>query len=208
MKLKHLFESNSSIGVYKIVIDYASIEMSATAVKDRIELTSRQWKEEGSTVEFSIARMTSTPRISIMSNSASALDSVIDDMKQIGIISDTFKATGVRYEVENITENDFSKLPKEVNGDVSIQGDKLESLHDLQKHLTGVNGYLNIFGPLKSSILPILQIKHLKGFVLNIDDKKTSDKLEEILKKYLPNGDILDCQDELIDAGLEEYAKL
>lgn len=49
------------------------------------------------------------------------------------------------------------------------------------------------------------------GHVFGISYPKINEKLkivETIINKYLPKGDIMDCQDGLIDAGLSEYAKL
>ena len=33
-------------------------------------------------------------------------------------------------------------------------------------------------------------------------------QLTKIINKYLPLGDLLDCQEELIEAGYEEFAQL
>jgi len=56
--------------------------------------------------------------------------------------------------------------------------------------------------PIKSSVLGLVKIKGLTNVIF--DNKK----LEKIMNKYLPLGDIFDCQEELIEAGLEEFAEL
>lgn len=59
-------------------------------------------------------------------------------------------------------------------------------------------------------VLGFLNIKQLT----KVDFKPTWGKQEslvkafEIVNKYLPEGDIMDCQDELIDAGLSKHAKV
>ena len=55
---------------------------------------------------------------------------------------------------------------------------------------------------ISSHVLGLLKIKGLKHV------KLSNKKVETIINKYLPEGDILECQSELMDAGLEEYAKL
>lgn len=66
----------------------------------------------------------------------------------------------------------------------------------------------------KGSLLGLLKIKNLNYVRLDLpDDVNKSGTLNEITMKYLPaskeyqGGDILDYQDELIDAGFEEFAK-
>jgi hypothetical protein len=59
--------------------------------------------------------------------------------------------------------------------------------------------------PIKSHVLGLLLIKGITE--IKLDNKK----VEEILNRYLPsNGmmSVLEAQDELIGAGLDEYAQL
>jgi len=58
------------------------------------------------------------------------------------------------------------------------------------------------FNPIKSSVLGLVKIKGLTEVMF------VNKKLEKIMNKYLPLGDIFDCQEELIEAGLEEFAEL
>jgi hypothetical protein len=70
---------------------------------------------------------------------------------------------------------------------------------------------------IKSNVLGLLLIEGVKSVKLqssNVDVKHgvDLDAVEVILNKYLPNTRgrqaIIECQKELIEAGLEEYAKL
>jgi hypothetical protein len=56
---------------------------------------------------------------------------------------------------------------------------------------------------IKSNILGLLKVKNLK--VLSITDDK---KLEEIINRHLKTKNILECQEELIENGYKEFAKL
>lgn len=80
---------------------------------------------------------------------------------------------------------------------------KLTSLKDVHKHIHMIRGnFYCTRNPIKSHVLGLLKIKGLHCVL--IDDNK----VEDIINKYLPEGDIFACQQELIDAGLEEYAQL
>jgi hypothetical protein len=53
-----------------------------------------------------------------------------------------------------------------------------------------------------------MEIKGLKGVIDTSGSNTSNHEWIKIVNKYLPGGDIMECQDELIDAGLSEYAKL
>ena len=62
----------------------------------------------------------------------------------------------------------------------------------------------------KSNILGFLRIKNLNE-IINARNHPNFDEAISIINKYLPNptpDKIIDCQNELIEAGLEEYAEL
>lgn len=219
MKLQNLFESSSFTGGFIVEIARKS-EMPLTAEESapKIKKNSKKWLDAGAKVIFSTSKSTlsrSPGRIEITANSMSAMNSTIDDLKEMGILIDTFKIGQITYEVDDVTESDFPKFPREIDCGVIIRGEKLESLHNLHKYVTRVNGYFSIFAPIKSSILPLVMIKGIKGFRLNIsgssydpNSENIEDLLQDILEKYSESGDMFGCQDALMDAGLEEYAAL
>lgn len=110
--------------------------------------------------------------------------------------------------------------PKLIGGDASFAGNPITSLHDIHKHIKEIHGEIKFASgwnktcPIKSSVLGLLKIVGLKGIALtsNIADDKSLKEVEKILNKYLPNtlgnAAVYKCQEELIDAGFEEYAQL
>lgn len=104
------------------------------------------------------------------------------------------------------SHNNLSSLegaPISVGKDFVCSYNKLTSLKDVHKYIKDMNGtfycYIN---PIKSHVLGVLKIKGCKEIAL--DDRR----LQTILNKYLPLGNIYDCQEELINAGFEEFAQL
>jgi hypothetical protein len=94
------------------------------------------------------------------------------------------------------TLTSLTGAPASVGRDFSCSKNALTSRQGIKKIITKINGtFYCRENPLKSHILGLLKIKGCK-------------KVEKILNKYLPEGDLLDCQEELIDAGLDDYAQL
>jgi hypothetical protein len=99
--------------------------------------------------------------------------------------------------------NACTTIPVAVKGDLILSGKGLGSLTDIGKMLKEVDGCICLHdNPIQSDILGLLQISNLKKVCL---DNKA---LQKIINKYLPQGDILDCVDELHDAGFSKYARL
>ena len=80
-------------------------------------------------------------------------------------------------------------------------------------HLYIIGGYANfISNPIKSHVLGLLLIDGLEevsfeSFSIGADAAKH--KVAQIINKHLKNGrDVFACQEELIEAGLDEYAQL
>jgi hypothetical protein len=99
--------------------------------------------------------------------------------------------------------NKLAPLGAIVKGDIILCGKEISSLHDIHKILNEVDGFIHLQdNPIKSDALSLLKIKKLKGVYL---DNKA---LQEIINKYLPEGDLLDCLEDLIEADLSDYATL
>jgi hypothetical protein len=56
--------------------------------------------------------------------------------------------------------------------------------------------------PILSNVLGLLKIEGLMVVYL------LNKEVQAIINKYLPMGDIFKCQEELIEAGFEDYAKI
>jgi hypothetical protein len=86
---------------------------------------------------------------------------------------------------------------------LSCRKNNLTWLRNIHKQISEINGQANFKGnPIKSHVLGLLKIKGLKRVELD------NEKVQVIVNKYLPQGDIFACQEELEDAGFEEFAKL
>lgn len=117
----------------------------------------------------------------------------------------------------NCRDNKLTSLkyaPEEVGGSFTCSDNKLESLEGIHKILKQMNGSFTCAGnKVKSHVLGLLYVKGLKRtiFVSDLISVEMMD-LNKILNKHLPNtkghAGVLACQSELLDAGLEEYAKL
>ena len=94
--------------------------------------------------------------------------------------------------------------PSVVKGNFYCYSNNLTSLAGIHKIVKEIHGFANFYdNPIKSSVLGLMRIKGLTRVIL--DNKQ----VENILNKYLTGDrDIIKCQSELLDAGLEEYAKL
>ena len=108
----------------------------------------------------------------------------------------------------NCSRNELTSLkgaPSEVGGSFVCYRNQLTSLKDIHKQIHRIDGYLDVSGcPIKSHVLGVLKIKDLKE--IKIGNKQ----VQTILNKYLPvesASDIVDCQEELFQADLDEYAQ-
>ena len=105
-------------------------------------------------------------------------------------------------------------IPEYLEGGADFRGcTSLTSISGLGSHLKHCEE-LNFAGcPIKSGVLSLFKIKGLTkvtfvepGDSTPLDEDLT--KVEEIVNKHLASGDAMECQDELLDVGLSEYAKL
>lgn len=111
-----------------------------------------------------------------------------------------------------ITSLDFA--PEQVGGYVDLSGTEIHSLQGIGKKVfKEIEGYLYFQGTfIPTHLLGLFLVRNLKG--LNLLDKGENDKdkrgIENIINHHLVEGgrDILDCQEELIQHGFKEFAKL
>ena len=94
--------------------------------------------------------------------------------------------------------------PSVVKGNFYCYSNNLTSLAGIHKIVKEIHGFANFYdNPIKSNVLGLMRIKGLTRVIL------ANKQVENILNKYLTGDrDIIKCQSELLDAGLEEYAKL
>ena len=110
----------------------------------------------------------------------------------------------------NCCDNKLTSLefcPKEVSGDFWCSGNQLTSLTDIHKRLKKMNGifYAN-YNPIKSNVIGLMLVAGCKE--VKLDNKEVMN----IMNKHLPNTKghlgLLECQEELLSAGFEEWAEL
>jgi hypothetical protein len=92
--------------------------------------------------------------------------------------------------------------PQSVGKGFYCHNTRIISLHDIHKQIKHISGGFYCRGA-KTHLLGLLLIDGITGF--DIDRKGPIDK---IFNKYAGTGDILSAQDELIDAGFIEQARL
>jgi len=95
--------------------------------------------------------------------------------------------------------------PSHVGGNFNCSYSELPSLKDVHKHIAEIKGVLcAIENPISSHVLGLLLIKGVTKVRLD------NGQVEEILNRHLGKGraGMLMAQEELIEAGLEEFAQL
>lgn len=94
--------------------------------------------------------------------------------------------------------------PSIVNGTVVCFDNKLKSLHNIHKIFKHISGGAEFRkNPIKSHILGLIMIDGLRYVTLD------SWELQSIINKHLSGDrDVFACQEELIEAGFEEFAQL
>ena len=110
----------------------------------------------------------------------------------------------------------FEGAPPDVEEDFDVSHNNLADLKNIHEHVKHIGGELNVENnPIKSHILGVLLIDGLQGVKYGRVTGKVPIPFEEafrIVNKYLPNtmgrSAVLHCQNELIENGLDEYAKL
>lgn len=95
----------------------------------------------------------------------------------------------------------FKGFPHHINGHLGIYDSNIVNLSGIHKVIKYI-GHTVVCRPDVTHVLGLLMIDGIK----KIDSDR--DKIDEILNKYLPTQDVIMAQDELIDAGFIEQAKL
>jgi len=107
--------------------------------------------------------------------------------------------------VNKLTSLEF--CPKEVGGNFYCSFNKLTSLADIHKRLKKMNGIFYAYdNPIKSNVIGLMLIAGCEE--VELDNKE----VEKIMNKHLPNTrghlGLLECQEDLLSAGFEEWAEL
>ena len=95
-------------------------------------------------------------------------------------------------------------FPSYVARNLYVSNNKLTNLHNIHHHIRHIGNKIDFGGnPITSHVLGLLKIESLVS--VNMDNVT----VRNIINKHL-NGDkdVLDCAEELVEAGYEAYAQL
>jgi hypothetical protein len=111
---------------------------------------------------------------------------------------------GGNFSCDNNKLTSLEGAPSKVGGYFSFVHSKLTSLEGIHLRIKHIGGQANFErNPIKSHVLGLLLIDGLKKISLD------NTEVEKIINKYLRGDrDVFECQNELMDAGLDEYAQL
>jgi hypothetical protein len=105
----------------------------------------------------------------------------------------------------NITS--LEGAPSSVDGDFNCGRNNLSSLKGIEKILKKMNGtFFAQQNPLKSHVIGLLLVPGCKE--VRLDNNQVQEILNKHLKSPFGNKRVIDCQSELLDANLDEFAKL
>lgn len=119
---------------------------------------------------------------------------------------------GLNLSTTMISEEDFKYLPKALKELRLGSCENVKSISGLHKYVEDIERAIGLSNvPLTGGLLGLLKIKNLTGLQYGFGSDIPLNKALKIVDGYLPvksNHAIMDCQDELIDAGLAVFAKL
>lgn len=105
--------------------------------------------------------------------------------------------------------NSLEGAPSYVGGDIDCYNTFLPSLHNIHKQIKHIGEGLYLPDRVKSHILGVMYIKKLRWIVI-VNGDREQEQATTIINKHLNNGrrSVHEAQEELLEAGLTEYAKL
>ena len=97
--------------------------------------------------------------------------------------------------------------PASVGGYFGCSHNQLTSLTNIHKILKQMNGNFYAYNnPLKSNVIGLLLVNGCKE--VQMDNKQVEEIMNRHLKSAFGHLRVLECQSEMLDAGLEEWAEL
>ena len=112
----------------------------------------------------------------------------------------------------SISEEDFKYLPKKMTNLRINDCQNIKSISSLHKYVQEISRIISITHlNLEGGLLGLLKIKGLQTYQYGFKEEGKLAKALEIIDEFLPvksDSDLFDCQEKLMDAGLEEYARI
>lgn len=126
------------------------------------------------------------------------------DENQLTSLEGAPPEVGSYFSCEKNQLTSLKGIPSIIDGLLYVNNNKLTSLQGIHKLVKSVRSEANFFdNPIKSHVLGLLKIKDLRRVGLDNMD------VSAIINKHLQGArDIFACQEELEEAGFEEFAKL
>lgn len=127
---------------------------------------------------------------------------------------DSPNVVGGDFEVSSNQITELSGITPEIHGNVFVSDNLITSFHNSHKHIKKMNGKFWLKNnPIKDSLLSLMMIPGCSQVVVTGPFANTDEKLQmlnNIMYEYSQRGKdaIFDCQNALIDAGLDDFAQL
>jgi len=117
------------------------------------------------------------------------------------------KEVGGYFDCSNNKLTSLEFCPKEVGGNFYCSSNKLTSLADIHKRLKKMDGIFYAYNnPIKSNVIGLMLVAGCNE--VQLDNKE----VQNIMNNHLPNTrghlGLLECQEDLLSAGFEEWAEL
>ena len=131
--------------------------------------------------------------------------------KKITTFNGSPKMVNGAFIVSDCNISSVEGLPEFIKQNCFITKNPIKTLKNIYKNVKEIGGKLYVENSVESNVLGVLKIKNLKELIFLNKNTYTKTEISNIINKYLPNpnmSQILDCQNELIEAGFEGYAEL
>jgi hypothetical protein len=102
--------------------------------------------------------------------------------------------------------NSLDGIPRIIGRDLHLVDTDIHSLSGISKLVESIGGKV-IIGSTQTHLLGLLVISGVKQIIIN-SLMNVSDPVAKILNKYVGTGDTISAQDELLDAGFTDRARL
>ncbi len=202
MKLQELFEAEErNMNDLKKLHPYLFRSNSRSINADQMGLTSLEGSPELIRANFEVQ---DNKLVTLKGGPERVEGSVFAHRNKLTSLEGSPKYIGKHFSISKNEIEDFAGAPEHIGGAVNFSNNKLRSLHNIHKHFKYIHEHIDLDGnPVISHVLGLLLIDGLeKVFMDNTD-------VQKIINKHLASGqDVFACQEELIEAGYEDYAQL
>ena len=117
------------------------------------------------------------------------------------------KEVGGYFDCSNNKLTSLEFCPKEVGGNFYCSSNKLTSLADIHKRLKKMDGIFYAHNnPIKSNVIGLMLVAGCNE--VQLDNKEVENIMNKHFKSPFGHLRLLECQEELLSAGFDEWAEL